>query len=81
MSALVDHIDHICQLAGNSEHAGIGSDLDGGYGTEQTPCGLQTIADLQKLAPLLAARGYVISTSTTSSTATGCDSSAAACPK
>jgi membrane dipeptidase len=58
MSALVDHIDHICQLAGNTEHAAIGSDLDGGYGTEQTPSDLKTIADLQKLAPLLAARGY-----------------------
>src|SRR5215208_1154654 len=25
---VADHIDHICQLAGNSQHAGIGSDLD-----------------------------------------------------
>ena len=58
MSALVDHIDHICQLAGNVRHVGIGSDLDGGYGTEQTPSDLKTIADLQKLSPLLAERGY-----------------------
>jgi len=58
LSALADHIDHICQLAGNAEHAGIGSDLDGGYGTEQTPSDLQTIADLQRLEPLLTARGY-----------------------
>jgi membrane dipeptidase len=58
MSALVDHIDHICQLAGNAQHAAIGSDLDGGYGTEQTPSDLKTIADLQKLEPLLTARGY-----------------------
>jgi len=58
MSALVDQIDHICQLAGNTQHAGIGSDLDGGYGTEQTPSDLRTIADLQKLEPLLAGRGY-----------------------
>lgn len=58
LDAVADHLDHICQLAGNCRHAGIGSDLDGGYGTEQTPRDLTTIADLQKLAPLLAARGY-----------------------
>jgi membrane dipeptidase len=55
---VVDHIDHVCQLAGNSNHAAIGSDLDGGFGTEQTPDGLDTIADLQKLDGLLKARGY-----------------------
>ncbi|HEX4142244.1 MAG TPA: membrane dipeptidase [Pirellulales bacterium] len=58
MAALVDQIDHICQLAGNARHVGIGSDLDGGYGTEQTPGDLRTIADLQRLEPLLSKRGY-----------------------
>jgi membrane dipeptidase len=58
LSDVVDHIDHICQLAGNSEHAAIGSDLDGGFGREQSPNDLDTIADLQKLAHLLADRGY-----------------------
>lgn len=55
---VVDHIDHICQLAGNSRHAAIGTDLDGGYGREQSPHDLDTIADLQKLTDLLADRGY-----------------------
>lgn len=55
---IVEHIDHICQLAGNTRHCGIGSDLDGGYGTEQTPMDLQSIADLQKLTTILADRGY-----------------------
>ncbi|GHO82964.1 peptidase [Dictyobacter formicarum] len=55
---IVDHIDHICQLAGNSKHVGIGSDLDGGFGREQSPQDLDTIADLQKLGLLLAQRGY-----------------------
>lgn len=55
---VVDHIDHICQLSGNSRHAAIGTDLDGGYGREQSPRDLDTIADLQKLNDLLAARGY-----------------------
>lgn len=58
LQAVVDHIDHICQLAGNSQHAAIGSDLDGGYGTEQCPHDLDTITDLQKILHLLRARGY-----------------------
>jgi membrane dipeptidase len=58
LSNAVDHIDHICQLAGNSRHAAIGSDLDGGFGREQSPNDLDTIADLHKLCDLLAGRGY-----------------------
>jgi membrane dipeptidase len=54
----VENIDHVCQLAGNCRHAGIGSDLDGGYGCEQTPADLDTIADLQKVPELLSKRGY-----------------------
>jgi membrane dipeptidase len=54
----VDHIDHVCQLAGNAHHAGLGSDLDGAFGCEQTPADLNTIADLSKIPALLAARGY-----------------------
>ncbi len=55
---VVDHIDHVCQLAGNSRHAAIGTDLDGGFGREQSPCDLDTIADLQQLPGKLAGRGY-----------------------
>jgi membrane dipeptidase len=58
LADVVDHIDHICQLAGNSRHAAIGSDLDGGFGREQSPNDLDTIADLQKLTGLLLGRGY-----------------------
>ncbi|MCB0064616.1 MAG: membrane dipeptidase, partial [Caldilineaceae bacterium] len=58
MEQVVDHIDHICQLAGNSRHAAIGTDLDGGYGREQSPEDLDTIADLQKLQGMLTKRGY-----------------------
>lgn len=58
LQAVVDHIDHYCQLAGNAHYVGIGSDLDGAYGTEQTPRDLGSIADLQRLADLLRARGY-----------------------
>ena len=55
---ICDHIDYICQIAGNAKHVGIGTDLDGGYGTEQTPMDLNSIADLQTLPGLLAKRGY-----------------------
>jgi membrane dipeptidase len=58
LDRVVENIDHICQLAGTARHVGIGSDLDGGYGNEQTPADLDTIADLRKLAPLLERRGY-----------------------
>jgi membrane dipeptidase len=54
----VNHIDHICNLAGNSLHVGIGSDLDGAFGKEQCPYDLDTIADLRKLPALLENRGY-----------------------
>ena len=55
---IVDHIDHICQLTGSSNHIGLGSDLDGGFGKEQCPSDLDTIADLQKLDRILKKRGY-----------------------
>lgn len=58
IEAAADHIDHICQLAGNANHAAIGSDLDGGFGTEQTPTGLDSVLDLQRLDAILEKRGY-----------------------
>lgn len=58
LETIVDHIDHICQLSGNAAHVGLGTDLDGGFGKEQCPYDLETIADLQKLDHLLAKRGY-----------------------
>jgi membrane dipeptidase len=54
----VDHIDRVCQIAGNAGHAGIGSDLDGAFGCEQTPTDLNTIADLATIPGLLKARGF-----------------------
>lgn len=58
LARLADHIDHICQLAGSVRHVCIGSDLDGGFGTEQGPVEIDTITDLGKLGSLLAGRGY-----------------------
>ena len=58
LNRLIDHYDHICQIAGNADHIAIGSDLDGAFGTEQSPDDLDTIADLQKLPGCLSQRGY-----------------------
>ena len=55
---VVDQIDYICQLAGDAQHVGIGSDFDGGFGWQSVPHEIDSIADLQKLAPLLAEKGY-----------------------
>ncbi|HVV56710.1 MAG TPA: membrane dipeptidase [Mucilaginibacter sp.] len=58
LEVMIDHADHICQVAGNALHVGIGSDLDGAFGREQCPYDLETIADLQKIPGLLSKRGY-----------------------
>jgi membrane dipeptidase len=58
LEVLINHMDHICQLAGNANHIAIGSDLDGAFGKEQSPYDIETIADLQKLPALLSKRGY-----------------------
>jgi membrane dipeptidase len=58
LETLAAHIDHICQMAGDARHVGLGTDFDGGFGLSAAPAGVDTIADLQKLAPVLAAKGY-----------------------
>jgi membrane dipeptidase len=58
LANVADHIDHICQLAGNVHHAAIGTDFDGGFGLQSTPQEIDTIIDLHKLADFLQPRGY-----------------------
>ena len=58
LEIMANNIDHICQLAGNTEHVAIGSDLDGAFGREQCPYDLETIADIQKIFPILRKRGF-----------------------
>lgn len=55
---IAEHIDYICQLAGNALHVGIGSDLDGAFGKEQAPGDMDSIADLQTIGDILRKRGY-----------------------
>ncbi|MEO6228476.1 MAG: membrane dipeptidase [Ferruginibacter sp.] len=58
LEKMIDHMDHICQLAGNTLHVGIGTDLDGAFGKEQSPYDLDTIEDLKIIPHLLTKRGY-----------------------
>ncbi len=58
LDIVIQAIDHICQVTGSAAHVGIGSDIDGGFGVEEIPAGLDTIADLQKIGGALAARGF-----------------------
>jgi membrane dipeptidase len=58
IQAVVEQIDYICQLAGDARHVGFGTDFDGGFGVQSVPEEIETIADLHKLGPLLAEKGY-----------------------
>lgn len=55
---VIDHMKHICDLAGDATHCGIGTDFDGGFGMEASPAEIDTAADLQKLGDALAAAGF-----------------------
>lgn len=58
LAHVADHIDHVCQLAGNAQHAAIGGDTDGQGGADGAPADVDTVADYQKLETILARRGY-----------------------
>jgi membrane dipeptidase len=59
LDTLIEAVDYVCQLTGSARHVGIGTDFDGGFGVEQTPHGINTIADISKIAGLLGSRGYI----------------------
>jgi membrane dipeptidase len=58
IEAAADHIDRVCQIAGSAKHSALGTDLDGGFGYEQTPCDLRVYSDLHRLGEILSKRGY-----------------------
>jgi membrane dipeptidase len=58
VAQLAAHIDHVCQVIGDARHAGIGSDLDGGFGQRDIPDPMDSIADLPLLAAALREKGY-----------------------
>lgn len=58
LAEVAAQIDYVCQMAGDALHVGLGTDFDGGFGVQDAPQGIDTIADLQKLIPILAEKGY-----------------------
>lgn len=58
LNEVVAHIDRVCQLVGDADHVGLGSDFDGGFGQDSIPAGLDSIADLQSIGVALAAYGF-----------------------
>ena len=58
LDQVVAHIDHICQLLGDANHVGIGSDLDGGFGAADIPAEMDNVADLPLIATRLLDYGY-----------------------
>ena len=75
LEAVGRHLDHMAAIVG-WDRVGIGSDLDGGFGVEETPVELDTVADLH---------GSATSSRTqpapACSAATGCGSSRSRCPR
>jgi len=58
LSMVADQVDYLCQIAGDADHVGIGTDFDGGFGLQSVPRELDSIADLPLLLPFLSAKGY-----------------------
>jgi membrane dipeptidase len=58
LAHFVKQVKHICEVAGDSDHVGIGSDLDGGFGSESIPAELDTIGDMPKIADALTEAGF-----------------------
>lgn len=58
LDVVLRHIDHICQIAGDARHVAIGSDFDGGFGSEAIPHELDSVADLPRLGQALSDAGF-----------------------
>lgn len=58
LADVVRHVRHICDLVGNTNHVGLGSDMDGGLGREQIPHEIVTASGLPRVATALSAAGY-----------------------
>lgn len=58
MTRVLDIIDHICQVTGSAAHVGLGTDWDGGFGSQHIPAEFDTIADLYLIGDGLRGRGF-----------------------
>ncbi len=54
----VKHIEHVCELVGSTKHIGLGSDMDGGFGADGLPEGINTPSDLTLITDALSAKGW-----------------------
>ena len=54
----VRHIEHVCELTNSRKHIGLGSDMDGGFGSDGLPQGINTPSDLIILTSALAEQGW-----------------------
>jgi membrane dipeptidase len=58
LADVVRAIDYVCQRVGDADHVALGSDFDGGFGSESAPAGIDTVADLTKIAQALGEHGF-----------------------
>ena len=54
----VEQIDYVCQLVGSSDFVAIGTDYDGGFGLQDAPYEINSIADIPVIIPMLFEKGY-----------------------
>ena len=58
LADVVAHVRHVCDLAGDATHVGLGTDMDGGLGRDEIPIEVTTSGDLPRVAEALAAGGF-----------------------
>jgi membrane dipeptidase len=58
LADVIAHMQHVCDLAGDTAHVAIGTDMDGGLGRNEIPVEIQTSADLPRLADALNLAGF-----------------------
>ena len=52
------HVRHACDVIGDADHVALGSDADGGFGSDRLPRELSTAADWPRLGEALADAGF-----------------------
>lgn len=55
---VVRHVEHVCEVTGDTRFVGLGSDMDGGFASSWLPAGVDRPDDLRALAVALGARGW-----------------------
>ena len=58
ISDCVRHIEHVCEIIGSTKHIGLGSDMDGGFGADGLPEGINTPSQLTIITDALTQHGW-----------------------